>query len=69
VRGETKVEVDDGFAYGAVIGIDVPIEGGHWAVSGSLRYLVSSIDMQDADVGGEVDINPFEIRAGFAYRF
>lgn len=61
-----SVSTDGEFTYGINSGIDVPLKG-NWAFTAGLRYLFQKANAEDA--GGEVDVNPFVLRAGIAYRF
>ena len=67
VLGEThsrSYEADD-FAFGAQIGLDVPLGGGGWGLHFGAKYLDLSADVRDS----EVDLNPFIGSFGFAYNF
>lgn len=61
-----SVNTDGEFTYGINSGVDLPLKG-NWAFTAGLRYPFQEADAEDA--GGEIDVNPFVLRAGIAYRF
>ncbi|MBP7148678.1 MAG: outer membrane beta-barrel protein [Acidobacteria bacterium] len=62
----SNIGVDDDFGFGAVAGIELP-GSGNWAFSAQLKYLATSAEASDEDF--ELDVNPWVIQAGAAYRF
>lgn len=69
-------KVDDGFAWGAHIGVDVPIgRRGAFFTAGAtyLRAEVETEGLEDPEVEGggdfSFDLDPFMTRIGFGYRF
>lgn len=66
LEGE-RVGVKDDFAYGAVLGVDVPFRNGKLAFSAAARYMVADAKPEDEDVALEID--PVIVQFGVGYRF
>jgi len=65
-----RVSLDDDFAYGAAMGVDVPAGNGRWFFSGALRYLSSEAQPDEPGFAGEsLDVSPFLIQVAAGYRF
>lgn len=62
-----RISVDDDFAYGAVLGLDVPFGEGGFAFSASARYMVT--EAQPRDENEALDIDPVTLLVGVGYRF
>jgi outer membrane protein W len=58
---------DDEFVYGVNLGLDVPVGGGKWGVSGALGYLFSEIGLEGS--GSDLGVDPFQLKLGLSYRF
>lgn len=60
--------IDDGFAWGAHAGVDVPVGGGGWFLHGGLTYLLADVesDVSDEDL---FDLDPLVAHIGIGYRF
>ncbi len=66
--GDFDSDFGDDIGFGAQLGLDVPASGG-WAFNANVRYL-NGISLESDSVSGlDVDIDPFLLNAGFAYRF
>lgn len=65
------VEIDDDTAWGAAIGIDVPIADRGWMISGAVSYLDTDLDGTDRSEGGResFDFNTISVKLGVGYRF
>ncbi len=69
VEGE-KISLKSDFAWGATAGLDVPIGKGGWVLSGALRYVSSSADVDEPGAAGEsLDMRLFVVQVGAGYRF
>ncbi len=69
-----RVSIDDDFAWGGVVGLDVPFGDRGWHFSGSIRYLRAEADATARDDEGEagtasLDFDPLAVAVGFGYRF
>jgi outer membrane protein W len=64
-------EIDDDFAYGAVVGVDIDIADSNCFFTSSVKYLVASYDIQirNDDSSDDIDFDPWIVRLGFGYRF
>jgi len=64
-----SVSVEDDFAWGAIVGLEIPLGSGGWQVQGNLRYIETDI----RDSGGPISINsefdPLIVSIGMGYRF
>lgn len=73
--GETlRVSMDDDFAWGGVVGLDVPLGDEGWHLSGGVRYLEAGSDVTARDEEGvagtaSLDFDPVAVFVGFGYRF
>ena len=73
--GETlEASIDDEFAFGGVVGVDVPFGDRGWHFSGSIRYLLAEADARARDAEGDagaasLDFDPLAVALGFGYRF
>ncbi|MBP7148677.1 MAG: OmpW family protein [Acidobacteria bacterium] len=65
---DDNLKIDDDFGFGAVVGLEVPASG-NWAFSAQLKYLKTTASGEDDGDDAEVDINPWILHAGVAYRF
>lgn len=64
------VSVDSDVAYGAALGLDVPISFSPWAISGSLEYLWTDLDISEPGGGREtMSYNMLVATLGFRYAF
>ncbi len=61
---------EEGFGYGAVLGLDIGLGSGRWSIVTAIRYLKSTLEASpdDGDVG-KTDLNPTIFSIGFGYRF
>jgi outer membrane protein W len=68
-----SVPLDDSFAYGAHLGLDVPVRDSGFFFNGGATYLVSEVDIEstifDDEDPGSFDLDPVVIHVGFGYRF
>ena len=65
-----RVTLDDDFAVGANLGVDVPMGEGNWLFNANARYLITTIDAETSSgVHGTVDYDPLMLGVGFGYRF
>ncbi|MDY7094379.1 MAG: OmpW family outer membrane protein [Acidobacteriota bacterium] len=68
-----SVALDDSFAYGAHLGLDVPIRDSGFFFNGGATYLISEVDLAEPVFGdeesGSFDLDPFIVHVGFGYRF
>ena len=62
----SDVPTDDEVAFGVNAGIDVPIGESAWAFSGALRYLSTDLAVKG---GGDIGVDPVQIKVGLAYSF
>ncbi len=71
---------DGDFAWGGVIGLDIPFVDSPWFVTSSIKYLVSSHDAMVSTSGpiatpyagqgsAEIDFDPWIFRFGLGYKF
>ena len=72
--GALRVSIDDDFAWGGVVGLDVPFGDRGWHFSSSIRYLRAEADLTARDDEGDagtasIDFDPLAVAVGFAYRF
>jgi outer membrane protein W len=69
--GREKLTVDDDYAWGLTLGVDVNVtKSGHWAFNSELRWMNGSTDFKNPE--GEtrvVDVDPFYLTVGVTYRF
>lgn len=68
-----RVSFDDEYAWGGVVGLDVPMGDRGWHFSGSIRYLQAEADVSARDDEGDagtasLDFNPVTLAVGFGYR-
>jgi outer membrane protein W len=65
------ITTSDEFAYGAVLGLDIPFVNSGWFFTSSLKYLVVSYDanVRTGAPAEKIDFDPLIARAGFGYRF
>lgn len=76
--------VDNDFAWGANMGLDVPVGAQGWGISAALKYVGTNADAKIKSLGPEaptlgvnwvvgdsikVDVNPWVFQAGAHYRF
>lgn len=70
---DVSLALDDSFAYGAHLGLDVPIRDSGFFFNGGATYLVSDIDIEPPVFGdsdpGSFDLDPVVVHVGFGYRF
>ncbi len=67
-----EVAVDDGFAWGGLLGLDYPLGGRGWYLCGSVRYLEASADALPRGESSEalsLAVDPLMVAVGFGYRF
>ncbi len=64
------IDVENDIAFGAVVGVDLPLGEHGWLLNGSVRYLSTSIEGSIAGSDpGQVDFDPFIVAIGLGYRF
>lgn len=69
IEGETLGFAAD-VAYGAVVGIDVPVRDRGWFFGGAIRYLKTKAAFDDPEAGGDaLDFNPIVVQATAGFRF
>jgi len=70
VDGGGSFALEDELTWHAVIGIDVPIGDGRWGFHAAARYLETQAEPSDAEGDSTpLDVNPYIVQAGAAYRF
>lgn len=62
----SDVPTDDTVALGANIGIDVPFGESAWSFTGALRYLATDLGVEG---GGDIGVDPVQVKVGVSYRF
>lgn len=67
LQGE-RTSIEDEFAYGATLGVDLPFGGGQAAFSAALRYMVAAAVPNEPDPQA-LDIDPFILVFGIGYQF
>ena len=61
---------EEGFGWGAVLGLDIGLGSGRWSLATAVRYLDTTLEASPSDGGvGKTDINPTIFSVGFGYRF
>jgi outer membrane protein W len=61
---------EEGFGFGAVLGLDIGLGSGNWSLVTAIRYLDTTLEASPSDGGvGKSDINPTIFSVGFGYRF
>jgi len=69
IDGES-IPIDDETAYGALVGVDVPVSKGGWSFSAVVRYLKT--EAQPSESGPDsmaLDVDPWIVQAGAGYKF
>lgn len=67
--GNSNVSIKGNFVWGVNAGLDVPFND-NWAFTTGVRYLGNKAKTDEPGLGNEsIDVNPFVLRAGVAYRF
>jgi outer membrane protein W len=70
VSDRARIDVDNDFSYGAVLGLDIPIGTLGWAVAASVRYIETDLDTTDDD--GDrltLSVDPLIVTLGVRYSF
>ena len=61
---------EEGFGFGAVLGLDIGLGSGKWSLVTAVRYLDATLEASPSDGGvGKADISPTIFSIGFGYRF
>jgi len=61
---------EEGFGFGAVLGLDIGLGSGRWSLTTAIRYLDTTLEASPSDGGvGKTDIDPTIFSVGFGYRF
>jgi len=61
---------EEGFGFGAILGLDIGLGSGRWSLVTAIRYLDTTLEASPDDGGvGKTDINPTIFSIGFGYRF
>jgi outer membrane protein W len=70
LEDSVRIEVDNDFGWGALIGLDVPLGEGNWGLTGTLEYLATDMDAKDEE-GDRTTIgyDPFIVTFGLVYSF
>jgi outer membrane protein W len=64
-----KVSMEDGFTYGATVGLDIPL-GERWVVNGALRYLSTETKIDEPGFESDsLDVSPVVFQVAMGYRF
>jgi len=66
---DTASSTDDSPIYGATLGVNVPFGESKWEFSGALSYQAMEVALTGDTPSEDLGINPFQLRAGVAYRF
>lgn len=70
VSERARVDVDNDFSYGAVLGLDIPIGTLGWALAASVRYIETDLDSTDDDGDQEtLAVDPLIVTLGVRYSF
>jgi len=70
IEDTLEVSVDNDVAYGAALGIDVPISFSPWAISGTVRYLWTDLDVTEPEGDREtMGYNTLVATLGIRYSF
>ncbi len=64
-----RVSADDNFAWGVILGLDVPLGRHGWSVQGSVRYLDIDLDSSSGTAFVTGDMNPTIVSIGVGYTF
>jgi len=64
-----RVSADDHFAWGVILGLDVPLGRHGWSVQGSVRYLDIDLDTSSSTTFVRGDMNPTIVSIGVGYAF
>lgn len=69
IDGE-DIPIDDELTGGAVVGVDVPLGDGAWALSGAVRYLSTEAEPSESGPDARaLSVDPWIVQFGAAYRF
>ena len=61
---------EEGFGFGAILGLDIGLGSGRWSLVTAIRYLDTTLEASPDDGGvGKTDFNPTIFSVGFGYRF
>jgi outer membrane protein W len=65
------ISIEDDFAFGAVVGADIPFGGQGWMFSGALKYFKTKAEIDEPGAGNaaELDVDPWEIFVGLGYKW
>jgi outer membrane protein W len=65
-----EFSAEEGFGFGAVLGLDIGLGSGKWSLVTAVRYLDATLEASPSDGGvGKTDINPTIFSIGFGFRF
>lgn len=69
--GLVEFEVDDDFAWGATVGVDLGIGDGGWSINAAATYLESDMEVSERGSEGTVVVpfDPVMVRVGAAFSF
>jgi outer membrane protein W len=61
---------EEGFGFGAVLGLDIGLGSGRWSLVTAIKYLDTTLEASPDDGGvGKTDFDPTIFSVGFGYRF
>ncbi len=68
-RYYAEVRFENDLAFGASLGLDVPVGKGGWLFNANVRYIASELDGSGPGPRQTVDHDPLFVGVGFGYRF
>ena len=63
------VDADDDFAWGARLGLDIPIGGAGWSLHTAVSYIDTELDIGTDDGRDRLSFDPLLATVGIGYRF
>lgn len=68
--GFNSIKYDDGFGYALQAGVDIAIDN-HWAINADVKKIYHNVDakINGGAVTADVDLDPWIVGVGLAYRF
>jgi hypothetical protein len=70
IRLQDRIETEDEFAWGAHLGLDVRLGGGHSFLTAGATFLKAPVTVRDGDEGqGSFDLDPLVFHLGYGHRF
>lgn len=70
VEGADSMAIDDDFAFGGVVGVDIRLGSGGWILTGAGRYLDTSASPKDLGPGDDpLDVKPWVVQVSAGVKF